>query len=182
MDSSRLSLTIQNCEYSYVKEVTKALLHTILFHRQFGQISPKTQELLDLTIASIDDGAVESMVEERASAYIKSLHDSGIGTTTTTMTTITSPLVVEFYEKKTRKAWFTTSEEEVCWESWTLNFELIPTSRSEPERKRNLKVLVSQLEDSILRILTLVNKRNEEYIPPIPYSETRSFPYQIIIR
>lgn len=175
-----MSLSIDGCESAQAKDVVKALLHVILFHRLFGQIVPKTHELLDLTIPSVDDSAVEVLIDERATAYVKTLRVSG--------SAIASPavhapsIVVEFYEKKTRKLWFSRAEEEVCWESWSINVRTIPPPRTESERKQNAKALGNQLEAAIMKVLRLVNARNDEYIPPIPYSEGNPFPYQILVR
>lgn len=183
-----LQITVGSCELSYVKAVAKAVLHAILFHRIFGQVTPKTHELLDLTLPSVDDDAVEDVVEERAAAYVNSLLRSpasveGGGAGTGAGGGEQAPsLALEFYEKKVRKAWFSRAEEDVCWESWTIDVRVIPSSRSESERKRNLQALGNQLESAVLKILMAVNQRNEEYIPPIPYNEATPFPYQIFVR
>lgn len=175
-----MSLTVDGCEAVHAKDVVKALLHVILFHRLFGQIVPRTHELLDLTIPSVDDSAVESLIDERAAAYVKTLRVSGSPPALTGAQT--PSIVVEFYEKKMRKLWFSRAEEEVCWESWSIHVNTISPPRTESERKQNSKALRVQLEAAIMKILRLVNARNDEYIPPIPYSEGNPFPYQILLR
>lgn len=174
---SRLSLTIDSCEFTYLKEVTKSLLNVILFHRLFGQIVPKTHELLDLTIPCVDDPDVERVIEDKVSAFVKSLEASGTNAHSVSRTT--RSVVIEFYEKRMRKNWFTKTEEEVCWESWTINASLIPPSNTEQERRDNLKGLGQSLERAIMTVLRLVNERNNGYIPLIPYGEGNPFPYQI---
>lgn len=162
---SHLTLTITSCEFTYLKEVSKSILNVILFHRLFNQIVPKTHELLDLTIPCVDDPLLEQQIDEKATSFVKS--------------TDPKRLIIEFYEKKTRKNWWMKTEEEICWESWTVQFELVPPSRTESERRQNLKGLEKSLEGAIMRVLQLVNDRNEGYIPMIPYGEGNPFPYQI---
>lgn len=169
-----MTVDIDACEFTFTKEVTKALLHTIFFNRLFGQISPKTYELLDLSLPLVDDAEIESLVEERATEYVGALRNTSAADP--------ASLVLEFYEKKTRKAWFSRAEEEICWESWSIKIKVTPTSRTEAERKQNLATLERELEGAVQKILTLSNDRNDEYIPPIPYSEGNPFPYRVFVR
>jgi len=82
--------------------ITLGILHTIFFHRFFPSVRPKTRDVLELTLPFVDDV------------------DTGVR----------GSLVVQFFEKKRRKAWFTKGEEEVCWEQWTLDVTLA-TPRTE---------------------------------------------------
>lgn len=179
-EAVHLALEVKGCELTYAKEVAKAILHTILFHRCFGQIVPRTQEILDLTLSQVDDEALEAIVDERASDFARALRTSSSVSNTTPGQD--KALVIQFYEKKVRKAWFSRAEEEVCWESWTLTLVLIPPSRNEIEKKENLSALGRELNAAVIQILTIVNERNDEYVPPIPYGDGNPFPYQISIR
>jgi len=47
---------------------------------------------------------------------------------------INSQIIIEFYEKVTRRAsWWATkaAESEICWEKWELNCEFLAPARSE---------------------------------------------------
>ena len=45
-----LGLYIQVVDRQTIREVLNGILHTILFHRLFGTIKPKTLEVLDVTM------------------------------------------------------------------------------------------------------------------------------------
>ncbi len=170
----------------------------------FGQIVPKTHELLDLTYVSVDEPGLEELVDAKAEACLRAAKSgtrpttpgvgggSGggggggggggtgqIGGTSHTM----AQLVVEFYEKKTRKAWFGRSEEEVVWEQWALQIPLLPavSRRSDREGLEIQGTMRTGLERALLRIIALVNERNEGYLPPILTNESNPFPYQIFV-
>lgn len=96
----------------------KAILHTIFFHRYFTSISPLTRDLLDLTLPAIDDVDLETLIEQRTIALVRAIDSThqqrGRG-----------QLVVQFFEKKRKKAYFFgRAEEDVCWEQWTLDVTL----------------------------------------------------------
>lgn len=174
-DVARLALEVGSCELIYAKEAIKAILHTILFHRCYGLIVPKTQEVLDLTLPAVDDAEIEALIEVKASEFASALR-------TSSSRGDTSSLVIEFYEKKVRKAWFSEKEEEVCWESWTVSLALVQPARTEAEKKEHLAALSDAIHTAVMKVITVVNDRNDEYIPPIPYSEGNPFPYQIFIQ
>jgi autophagy-related protein 101 len=88
-------------------------------------------------------------------------------------------IVVNFFEKKTRKAWFSKSEEEVCWEEWIINISSI-TPRNESEKIRVAKSAENQLQTIIMKVIDIVND-NKDHIPPIATTEANPFPYQISI-
>jgi hypothetical protein len=95
-----------------------AILHTIFFHRYFTSISPLTRDLLDLTLPAIDDVDLETLIEQRTMALVRAIDSThqqrGRG-----------QLVVQFFEKKRKKAYFFgRAEEDVCWEQWTLDVTL----------------------------------------------------------
>jgi autophagy-related protein 101 len=95
-----------------------AILHTIFFHRYFTSISPLTRDLLDLTLPAIDDVDLETLIEQRTIALVRAIDSThqqrGRG-----------QLVVQFFEKKRKKAYFFgRAEEDVCWEQWTLDVTL----------------------------------------------------------
>lgn len=95
------------------------ILHTIFFHRFFPSLVPRTREVLDLTLPYVDDDELETMIEQRASELERQLdaqRTSGSAGTGGGR----GQLVVQFFEKRRRKAWLSRGDEEVCWECWTV--------------------------------------------------------------
>lgn len=107
-----------------------AILHTIFFHRYFTSISPLTRDLLDLTLPAIDDVDLETLIEQKTFALVRSIDSThqprGRG-----------QIVVQFFEKKRRKTYFFgKADEDVCWEQWTIDVTLAQprteTGRAQP--------------------------------------------------
>ncbi|KAI9837516.1 MAG: hypothetical protein M1819_007167 [Sarea resinae] len=161
-----------------VKEIVRGILHTIFFHRFFPSIRPRTRDLLDLTLPIVDDAELDTLIEQRTTALIRQ-----IDTTSTLASSNSSSrgqIAVQFFEKRRRKAWFSTkAEEEVCWEQWTLDVTLA-TPRTESERVKVRKAEEMMLHKTAMKIITMVN-RDKDHIPPITTSEANPFPYQILI-
>ena len=108
------------------------ILHTIFFHRFFPSIRPKTRDVLDLTLPVVEDVELETLIDQRTAALVRQLDTSSdMGARNTGVRGL---MAVQFFEKKRRKAWFTKSEEEVCWEQWTLDVTLA-TPRTESGMK-----------------------------------------------
>lgn len=114
-----------------------------------------------------------------------------------------------FYEKKTKRAWFSSTSSEVCWEQWAITIDVVTNihekgrrsknvRRSGPacasrlkltrvhnhgrllDRQRSIKNMEKALSARFLSILRTVNER-KDHIPPITTSEGNPFPYQIVI-
>jgi hypothetical protein len=70
-----------------VRDVVKAILHTIFFTRFFPSLHPRTRDVLDLTLPYVDDAELETMIEQRAAALERQLdsltNSSSAGATTT---------------------------------------------------------------------------------------------------
>lgn len=88
-------------------------------------------------------------------------------------------IAIAFYEKKTRKAWFSKSEEEVCWEQWTITVSSI-TPRNENERALLSRSAEQQLQNILFKIIDFVGE-NKTHIPSITSSEGNPFPYSIAL-
>ena len=98
------------------------ILHTIFFHRFFPSIRPKTRDILDLTLPFVDDVELETLIDQKTQALVRSLDaSSDMGARNTGVRGV---MAVQFFEKKRRKNWFMKGEEEVCWEQWTLDVTL----------------------------------------------------------
>lgn len=181
--------------------ISLGILHTIFFHRYFPSLRPATLEVLDLTLPLVADPQLETLIDTRVGQLIRQLSSTSSG-----KGSVRGQLAVQFFEKRRRKGgglgWFTgagRSEEEVCWEIWTLEVT-IATPRTEAgtfsslgspsglpgsnnakdvaERAKVVKAMGSTLQKTALKIVTIVNK-DKDHIPPITTSETNPFPYQI---
>lgn len=161
-------------ERTYAAPVITAILHTIIFHRYFGNITPRETQILSsaVTYASVDDANVMATVDDKVDELMQSL-----STTTDTKTQI----AVFFTETKARKAaWFSSkSEEQICWEQWTIELQSKCTS-SEQERNQLLNDAINQAKRAIFAVIKEVDQ-NKDHIPLIVNSQTNPFPYHITV-
>ncbi|EMD67556.1 hypothetical protein COCSADRAFT_81923 [Bipolaris sorokiniana ND90Pr] len=158
---------------AFVKDVVKAILHTIFFHRYFTSISPLTRDLLDLTLPAIDDVDLETLIEQKTFALVRSIDSThqprGRG-----------QIVVQFFEKKRRKTYFFgKADEDVCWEQWTLDVTLAQP-RTETDVLKVRRAMTKSLEKAAHKIIAIVN-RDKDHIPPITTTDANPFPYQIVV-
>ncbi|KNG50475.1 DUF1649-domain-containing protein [Stemphylium lycopersici] len=156
-----------------VKDVVKAILHTIFFHRYFTSISPLTRDLLDLTLPAIDDVDLETLIEQKTFALVRAIDSThqprGRG-----------QIVVQFFEKKRRKTYFFgKADEDVCWEQWTLDVTLAQP-RTETDVLKVRRAMTKSLEKAAHKIIAIVN-REKDHIPPITTTDANPFPYQIVV-
>ncbi|KAF1812029.1 DUF1649-domain-containing protein [Eremomyces bilateralis CBS 781.70] len=161
-----------------VKDVCKAILHTIFFHRYFTPIAPLTRDLLDLTLPAIDDVDLETQIDQRAAALVREIDtaDSAGGSASRGR----GQLAILFYEKRRRKAFFFgKNEEEICWERWILDVT-VGTPRTETDRIKVRKAMEKSLQKTAMKIVNIVN-RDKDHIPPITTTESNPFPYQILV-
>ncbi|KAF2669502.1 DUF1649 domain protein [Microthyrium microscopicum] len=160
-----------------VKDVVKAILHTIFFHRYFIPITPTTRDLLDQTLPAIDDPVLESVIDARAIALVRSMQGPRQSAGDPSGR---AQLVVSFSEKKRKKTYFFgKADEEVCWELWTLDVTCA-TPRTESEAIKVRRAMEKSLQKTALKIIGIVN-RDKDHIPPITTTETNPFPYQILV-
>jgi hypothetical protein len=112
-----------------VRDVVRAVLHTVFFHRYFPTLRPSTFEVLDLTLPYVTDPELESLIDTRVYQLVRQL-----SSTTSPSSGVRGQIGVQFFEKRRRKAgWFGAGgkgEEEVCWEVWRLEVTL-STPRTE---------------------------------------------------
>ncbi|KAF2200854.1 DUF1649-domain-containing protein [Delitschia confertaspora ATCC 74209] len=156
-----------------MKDVVKAILHTIFFHRYFSSISPLTRDLLDLTLPAIDDVDLETLIDQRTNQLIRAIESThqqrGRG-----------QLAVQFMEKKRKKGYFFgKQEDEVCWERWILDVTCA-TPRTETDVIKVRRAMEKSLQKAALKIVTIVN-RDKDHIPPITTTNENPFPYHIIV-
>ncbi|KAH6998503.1 DUF1649 domain protein [Ilyonectria sp. MPI-CAGE-AT-0026] len=168
-----------------VRDVVKGILHTIFFHRFFPSLTPQTREVLDLTLPYVDDDELEIMIEQRATALESQLDAQRSSSSGNANATSNSgapgggrgQLVVQFFEKRRRKAWLSRGDEEVCWECWTIKVT-VAEPRTESERAKVRRAMEQTLLTTAMKIVTFANT-HKDHIPPITTQGTNPFPYKI---
>jgi hypothetical protein len=189
---------------------TKGILHTIFFTRFFPSLTPRTRDVLDLTLPYVDDDELETMIDQRASALERQLdaeRSSGGGNHAATANGGgRGQVAIQFFEKRRRKAWLSRGDEEVCWESWTLKvtvaeprtesgmpLPLPPFSSLDPsamghgvdlvlmiERAKVRRAMEQTLLTTAMKIVTFANA-HKDHIPPITTQGGNPFPFKINI-
>ncbi|CAO3566717.1 unnamed protein product [Mortierella alpina] len=157
-------------ERTLLRDALRAILHTILFHRVFANIKPRDMDILDLTIPVIDDPEVDKLVDEKIAAFVKAVDSNPQSK---------GQIGLMFYEKRTKRAWFSSTSSEVCWEQWAITINVV-TNTNEKDKQRSIKNMEKALSSLFLSILRTVNER-KDHIPPITTSDGNPFPYQIVI-
>lgn len=101
-------------------------------------ISPATRDLLDQTLPTVEDASVEALIDQRATSFVRAIEGGNInGSPPLHGETLSGGMydgaaggngqgrgqvVVQFFEKKRRKTYFFgRHDEDVCWETWTLD-------------------------------------------------------------
>ncbi|CAB4389509.1 DUF1649 domain protein [Rhizophagus irregularis] len=153
-----------------VADILRGILHTILFYRVFGNIKPKEVDVLDITYSAIDDPEIEKKVDDNVDQFMRILETQG---------NQKGQIAVMFHEKRTKKAWFSKSEEEICWEQWAVTINTV-ICRTDGETLRIRKEMSAQLTTCFLNIIRFINDK-KDHIPPITTLEANPFPFQIVI-
>ena len=125
--------------FSHTSETSKlisralGILHTIFFHRYFTCVRPSSFEVLDLTLPAIDDVNLGAQIDSRVDSLIQQHLSSS--SSNSPNGGVRGRMAVRFFEKRRRKGaalWFGgTNEEQVCWETWTIDITIaIPRTES----------------------------------------------------
>ncbi|KAI0275466.1 autophagy-related protein [Gloeopeniophorella convolvens] len=156
------------------REILRALLHAILFHRLFGTIKPQTFEVLDVTMPGVADPAMERLVEDKVDTFWKGLEN---------VPQKRGQISVTLSRKDQKKAWLgITTYEEVAWEQWIINAE-IRQPKSEQERQQFNQNLAATLSKSLRTMLTHTSsEQGRGAVPPITNAEVSPFPLKISVR
>ncbi|KJE90835.1 hypothetical protein CAOG_02077 [Capsaspora owczarzaki ATCC 30864] len=157
---------------SQTREAVSALLHTILFHREFGRARPVDVECesLDLTYVRVDSEEVAATVNEKVAQFAKMFETSGSSR---------SQLSLSFYEIQRKKTLFNFKDEPVNWEQWNV----IVTQRpflSEAERASYSSALTSEIHRHVSTIIFICNSK-QDHIPVVKNDTSVPFPFEIIL-
>jgi hypothetical protein len=152
-----------------IKDVTKALLHTIFFHRYFTPLNPATHEILDLTLPYMTEDSIDALIDTRTTTLLRALDTSP-----------TAHIQLQFLERRRRRGWFSAKpDEELPWETWVVHVA-VTAARSEPEAFRNRRAMAAALERACWSVVEVVN-RERAHIPPITSNESNPFPYHVVV-
>ncbi|KAA1479439.1 DUF1649-domain-containing protein [Dentipellis sp. KUC8613] len=156
------------------RDVLRALLHAILFHRLFGSIKPQTFEVLDVTLPGVADPEMEALVDEKVEMFWKGMENGA---------NKRGQISVTFSGKQQKKSWIGLSyEEDVPWEQWIIDAE-IRQPRSEEERSKFNQTLASTLTKSLYTMLTQTSsEQGRSAVPPILKASVSPFPMKIVVK
>lgn len=164
----------------FAKDIVKAILHCVFFHRYFIPITPLTRDLFDQTLPQIDDSGLETLIEQRATQLVRCIETPSESPYSAATPAGRAQILVQFFEKKRKKSYFfTKGDETVCWEQWVLNITCA-TPKTEQEKRKVRQAMEKSLSKTCLKIINIVN-REKDHIPPITEADTNPFPYSIIV-
>jgi autophagy-related protein 101 len=84
--------------------------------------------------------------------------------------------VVSFFEKRTKTSWFSTAEEQVCWEEWPISITCVQP-RDERDRAYLRQAASTQLHKLLAGIVCTV-EAHRDHVPAITTNECNPLPYQ----
>ncbi|KAI8466879.1 MAG: hypothetical protein J3K34DRAFT_432293 [Monoraphidium minutum] len=177
------SLPVVEVELHQVREVCRCVLHTVVFNRALGHVTPVDvdSELFDVTYVKCGDPEVDGLLEAKIGefvAFIERQRHQDI-----------AQLRLSFYEKRRRQAgWFMLQQDErLYWEQWCVNLCIVQpdpftqdhTSLAYTDaasvRQARLQAAVEGLVTGVVR---RVNDKRA-HIPPVVSASTVTFPFDI---
>jgi len=164
----------QILDRSNTRDVLRALLHAILFHRLFGTVKPRTFEVVDVTMPGVADPGIERLVEDKVDAFWRGMESGAAGRR--------GRIAVTFSGKQQRKNWIGyTYEEDVPWEQWIINAE-IRQPKTDAERGRFERALAETLARSLRTMLAhTASEAGRAAVPPITNQDVSPFPLAIVV-
>ncbi|KAJ3732493.1 autophagy-related protein [Lentinula guzmanii] len=155
-----------------IKDVLRAILDAILFHRLFGLVKPKTREVLGVTMPGVSDLDMEQLVEEKVDLFWKEI-EGGMSKR--------GQIIVTFSEKRPKKSWFQVyvGEEDVPWEQWVINAEM--RQPRDLDRPQFDTALSNTLTKAIHTMLTYTSSDRGRTAVPLMTNATGISPFPIKI-
>jgi len=142
-----------------------------MFNRAFGLVVPREEiiDAIDLAYVRCDDVTIHKQIEDHIEKFETGLlaRENKKG-----------QLVVSFSEKRSKKVWWKSYEEKVCWEQWILTVSLSDKSSDLENFQAQNEVLAKRLRKRMFHILQIVNEK-KNHIPPLKTNELTPFPYEI---
>ncbi|GLB35634.1 putative DUF1649-domain-containing protein [Lyophyllum shimeji] len=155
------------------KDVLKAVLHSILFHRLFGTVKPQTFEVLDVTMPGVSDAGMEQLVNEKVDGLWKGIENGAHKR---------GQIRVTFSEKRPKKSWFQVymGEEDVPWEQWVINAELRQPKADSDRQAFNAR-LADTLTQALHTMLTHTSSERGRAVVPLITNASGISPFPIDI-
>ncbi|TFK64583.1 DUF1649-domain-containing protein [Pluteus cervinus] len=156
------------------KDVLHGILHSILFHRLFGAVKPRDLEVLNVTMPGVSNPEIERMVNKKVETFWKGIE---------TGTNKRGQIVVTLSEKRAKKSWFYTEEEDVPWEQWIVNAEL-RQPKSDVDRLNFHASIAASLTKSIHTMLEHTSSEKGRAVVPLitKANEISPFPLDIAVK
>lgn len=166
---------------SQVREALQCILHTILFIRAPGPVSPVDVfcEGFDLTYAKMAGGgrsATDVIVDEAIEKFLRRLTQIG-------PELLSGCLTLGFYEKRMKRngipmfGGWGAQEEKIVWEQWIIRTVVNNTPRpvnddsaSVIERQRIQDTAEGMVRETMLKVYEIVGKQDSlDHVPPGDY-------------
>lgn len=175
-------------EEHQVREVLKCIIHTIIFNRALGHVSPRDMDLqlINVSYVEVADDDIERQVEEglrKVEEHLKTLPRSSSIHGNQDGTSEGLPLVVRlsFFELVSRAAFTKTYQEKIYWEIWRIQLRIVTSSQSAEDREARQKQLQADVDSTRTVILHNADSK-KDHIPPVkPGSPgALTYPFEII--
>jgi len=156
-----------------LRDTLRCLLHTIMFNRAFGLVVPREEiiDAIDFAYVRCDDVTIHKQIEDHIEKFESVL---------SSRETKKGQLVISFSEKRSKKVWWKSYEEKVCWEQWILTITINDKASESDNYQAQNEVLAKRLRKRMFHILQIVNEK-KNHIPPLKTNELTPFPYEITI-
>jgi autophagy-related protein 101 len=104
------------------KDVVAGVLHTIFWYRIFANLEPTWHDILEVSVPWIQDVDLQTLLEQRVDYFVRQIDADCNDQSQNTR----GQIVVQFSERERRrkKGWFGAKDEDLVWETWTLNIAL----------------------------------------------------------
>lgn len=171
-----------------VKETLRILLHTILFNRALGPVTPREydSDLFDITYVRCGSVEADKTIEEKIELFVQSTKH------VSSSELHRGQVLLSFYERKVKRSFLglLPSEEKIYWEQWV--FPVLINKRSRTggasgspgavDSERRQLVTENSLKTNMFKIIELINKERD-HVPDVNLNskEPEVFSYEITI-
>eukprot|EP01089_Gocevia_fonbrunei_P009317 TRINITY_DN2151_c0_g1_i5.p1 TRINITY_DN2151_c0_g1~~TRINITY_DN2151_c0_g1_i5.p1 ORF type:complete len:171 (-),score=31.92 TRINITY_DN2151_c0_g1_i5:135-647(-) len=149
-------------------DVLCCLLHSVMFNRAFGLVTPKetTIEYLDFVYVCVDDVVTDEAIRTNVDNFLNNLDLKKDNYPKR------GKLVLSFYERKWKKIWWKRYQERICFEQWIFSIQVLKEGEPIPKEieTERLANLQTDLRQVMVYILQAVNEKNT-HIPPLKPSQ-----------
>eukprot|EP01025_Chloroclados_australasicus_P069518 TRINITY_DN9825_c0_g2_i1.p2 TRINITY_DN9825_c0_g2~~TRINITY_DN9825_c0_g2_i1.p2 ORF type:complete len:222 (-),score=16.17 TRINITY_DN9825_c0_g2_i1:564-1229(-) len=175
-------------EEHQIREVLKCILHTIIFNRALGHVTPRDMhlELINITYADVDDAQIQEKVDkgiQDVHAFLARHRPRPSSAASQQHSDFPFFVTLSFYESIKRQGLVRPYEEKVVWEVWKMQLVLRasdPSTQTKAEREARQQ----QLQDDVDAVRTCILHNADslkDHIPPVSDRRTGSltFPFDI---